>query len=184
MFVVVLAGLASASVHAQAAAGPQDQAQISSAVAPASQPGTIVGTVTDVNDLPVPEATVALSGSDHSEIRTVTTNESGFFEIHGVQPRNPYQVQIRAAGFKEWESPAVTLEPGEYKIQDVPQLRLEEVTTSVVVTPETNDEIAIEQVKTAENQRILAKQREERHGDEAGLKGSDMRDCGLRRLRQ
>lgn len=155
ILVIVLAGLALASAHAQTVAGYAEDARISSVVAAASQPGTIVGTVTDVNDSPVPGAAVALSGSGHNEIRTVTTNENGFFEIHDIQPGNPYQVQIRAAGFREWESSAVTLGPGEYKIQDVPQLQIEEVTTSVVVTPETTDEMAIEQVKTAESQRIL-----------------------------
>lgn len=155
ILVLVLAGLASVSSHAQAAAGQPNDPQAGSAIASAPQPATVVGTVTDLNDSPVPGATIALESGDHSEIRTVTTNESGFFEIHDVQPGNPYQVHIRAAGFKAWESPAVTLGPGEYKIQDVPQLQLEEVTTSVIVTPETNDEMAIEQVKTAENQRLL-----------------------------
>jgi len=154
-FVFALALFASGSLHAQAAGLQPDNSQTSEVATTAPPAGTIVGTLTDVNDFPVSGATVALEGSDHSEISSVTTNDNGFFQIRDVQPGNAYQVRIRAAGFQEWESAALTLGPGEYKIEDTPQLRLEEVTTSVVVTPATNDEIAIEQVKTAENQRLL-----------------------------
>ena len=89
------------------------------------------------------------------DLRTVTTDANGFFQIHDVQPGDSYHVQIRAAGFAEWESPNVVLEPGQYKIEDAPALRLEEVTTTVTVTPDGNEEIAIEQVKSEEKQRAL-----------------------------
>lgn len=121
----------------------------------ATQSGTIVGTVTDVNDSPVANATVTLEGSDHAGIRSVTTNEGGFFEIRDIAAGNPYQLHIQAVGFKEWDSPVVTLEPGQHRIEDVPQLQIEEVETVVTVTPETTQEMAIEQVKTEEKQRAL-----------------------------
>lgn len=109
-----------------------------------------------MNDAPVSGVTVALQGSDfspNSEVRTVTTNESGFFEIRDVVAGRPYVVSIRAAGFSEWDSPAVTLEPGQSKILDVDKLRIEEVQTLVTVTPESSEEIATEEVKTEEKQR-------------------------------
>jgi carboxypeptidase family protein len=152
-FAVLLCSFASASLRAQAPAGPlpSDPAE----TAGSSQTGIILGTVTDLNDSPVPGATVALQGSDAGDIRSVTTNESGFFEIRDVEPGLPYKVIIRAAGFSEWDSPAVTLEPGQSKILDVSKLQIQEVQTLVKVTPETSEQIAIEQVKTEEKQRVL-----------------------------
>jgi len=121
--------------------------------APVSETGIIRGTVTDINDAPVLGATVALQGRDPNDVRSVTTNENGFFEIREVEPGLPYEVSIRAPGFSEWKSSGVTLEPGESRILDVSKLPLEEVRTDIVVTPESSDEIAIEQVQTEEKQR-------------------------------
>jgi hypothetical protein len=121
-----------------------------------SQTGQILGTVTDINDGPVPGATVSLKGSEPGDVRSVTTDENGFFEIGDVEPGRPYEVSIRAAGFSEWESPVVTIEPGQSKILEVSKLEIEEVQTSITVTPESSEEIATEQVKTEERQRGFA----------------------------
>jgi hypothetical protein len=170
-FAVVLSALTFASLSAQVTANPlvgdavttagTEEAQRSAGQdpsGPSNQPqnpqaGIIVGTVTDMNDAPVPGASVTLQGSDPGDVRSVTTNESGFFEIRDVEPGRPYQVSIRAAGFAEWDSPAVTLEPGQSKILDVSKLQIQEVQTIITVTPETSEEIATEQVKAAERQR-------------------------------
>lgn len=149
VFAVLLSAFASASLFAQETAGtlPTDSA------AAISRQGMIVGTVTDINDSPVPRASVALQGIDPGDVRSVATNESGFFEIRDVEPGRSYQVSIRAAGFAEWKSPVVTLEPGQSKILDVSKLQIEEVQTAVIVTPESTEQMAIEQVKTEEKQR-------------------------------
>jgi Carboxypeptidase regulatory-like domain len=118
-----------------------------------SQTGIILGTVTDINDAPVSGAGVSLQGRDPNDFRSVATNENGFFEIRDVQPGVPYEVSIRAEGFAEWESPVVTLEPGQSKILDVSKLRPEEVRTAISVTPASSDQIATEQVKSEEKQR-------------------------------
>jgi hypothetical protein len=152
-FALVLSAFASAPLFAQAPAGPLPND--SAVTASSSQAGIILGTVTDINDFPVPGATVSLRGSDSSDVRSVTTNESGFFELRDVEPGRPYQVSIDAAGFAEWNSPALTLEPGQSKILDVSKLQIQEVQTLVKVTPESSQEIAIEQVKTEEKQRVL-----------------------------
>ncbi len=147
----------------QSQAQQSDQAELSS---PSEQPddekssvaqtGIIIGTVTDVNDTPVPSATVTLQGQDPNDVRSVTTNENGFFEIRDVEPGRPYQVRIHAAGFSEWQSPVVALDPGQSKILDVSKLQIEEVQTNVTVTPESSQEIAIQQVKAEEKQRGFA----------------------------
>lgn len=129
---------------------PQNQGGEQSSV---SQTGTMMGTITDVGGAPVPGAVVTLQGSDASDVRSVTTNENGFYEIRDVAVGRPYQIKISAAGFAEWDSPTLTLNPGHSKILDVANLRIEEVQTSVRVTPEGSDEIATEQVKADEKQR-------------------------------
>ena len=150
MFAIALCTFASASLFAQGTALPsQNQNEQQTSV---SQPGIIMGTITDVNDTPVSGASVALQGRDSSDLRLVTTDENGYFEIRDVEPGRPYQVNIRAAGFSEWDSPIVTLGSGQSEILDA-KLRIEEVQTAVTVTPESSDEIATEQVKAQEKQR-------------------------------
>jgi len=120
---------------------------------PHSQSGTILGTVSDINDNPVAGATIGLHGTEPSDVLTVMTNEDGFFEIHDVEPGNPYQVTISATGFANRESPVVVLKPGQREVLDVNKLRIEEVHTTVTVTPESSDEMAAQQVKIEEKQR-------------------------------
>ena len=116
--------------------------------------GSIVGTVTDVNSDTVPQATVVLEGSDASDRRTVVASDSGYFEFHDVKPGIPYQVKINAAGFSEWSSPLITLEPSQFKILTDIRLQIELARTTVNVT-QTSEEVATEQVKAEETQRVL-----------------------------
>jgi hypothetical protein len=148
-FAIALCTFASASLCAQSTALPPQNQNDS-----VPQPGIIMGTITDVNEGPVPGASVALQGRDSSDLRLVTTNENGFFEFRDVEPGRPYRVNIRAAGFLEWDSPIVTLGSGQSEILDA-KLRIEGVQTAVTVTPESSDEIATEQVKAQEKQRVL-----------------------------
>lgn len=118
------------------------------------QPGTMVGTVTDVNQDTVPNATVVLECPANSDPPSVVTNENGYFEFHDVKPGISYQVRITAAGFADWQSPAVILGPGQFKILDDIQLRIKTELTTVQVTYD-SVEVATEQVKVQEQQRIL-----------------------------
>lgn len=134
----------------QSAAFPAQNQAVRGSV---SQKGIVQGTVSDVNDTPVPEATVILRERDSIDFRSVTTNEHGFFEISDVEAEKPYQVSIEAEGFSEWDSPVFTLEPGGHKILNVSRLRPKEVKTAVTVTPSSSDQIATKQVEAAERQR-------------------------------
>ncbi len=122
--------------------------------APRPQPGIIVGTVIDVNNSPVPGATVSLEGPELKSPRTVVTNSNGFFEFNDVEPGNPYHVNIGAQGFASWTSPDVTLTPGQYIILPVNKLRIAKEVTTVTVgySPE---EVATEQVRIEEKQRVF-----------------------------
>jgi hypothetical protein len=64
---------------------------------------------------------------------------------------------ISADGFANWTSPEVSLKPGQYLIPAGSQLRIGEAVTSisVVSSPASADEIAAEQVKTEEKQRVF-----------------------------
>jgi hypothetical protein len=120
---------------------------------PVSEPATIVGTVTDINGQPVEGATVSLKGPRATDLRKVTTSGLGFFELDDVATGISYHVTVSATGFAQWESPLIVLQPGEREQLDVGKLRIEEVHTTVTVSPESSDEIAMQQVKIEEKQR-------------------------------
>jgi hypothetical protein len=116
--------------------------------------GKIVGTVTDVNGDPVPHSTVVLKGAGTGERRTVLTPESGYFEFHDVTPGTPYEISVNAKDFADWTSPAITLEPGQFKIVTGIRLRIETQRTSVDVHYDPV-EVATEQFKAEEQQRVF-----------------------------
>ena len=121
---------------------------------PALQLGSIVGTVTDVNGDTVANASVVLAGSDANDRRTAVASDNGYFEFHDVKPGIPYQIHISAQGFSEWNSAPVTLAPGQFKILTDIRLQIELARTTVNVT-QTPEEVATEQVKVEETQRVL-----------------------------
>jgi carboxypeptidase family protein len=121
---------------------------------PETQMGSIVGTVSNVNGDTVANANVVLEGSDPNDRRTATTNETGFFEFHDVKPGIPYHLTIKAEGLAEWTSPVVTIEPAQYKLLTDIRLRVAMLRTTVAVT-QTAEEVATEQVKNEERQRIF-----------------------------
>jgi hypothetical protein len=124
--------------------------------APKPQPGIVVGTVTDVNNDAVPGATVSLAGPALKDPRSAVSNDNGSFQFNDVEP-GTYQVIVSAQGFANWTSPAIMLKPGQYAILPVSKLRIAEaLTTITVASPAASlDEIAAEQVKVEEQQRIF-----------------------------
>jgi hypothetical protein len=124
--------------------------------APKPQPGIIVGTVTDLNDDSVPSATVVLEGPALKNPRTVVSNENGFFEFKDVEP-GTYQVTVSAQGFANWTSPAVIVKPSQYEILTGSKLHIATALTTInVASPVASaEEIAAEQVKVEEQQRVF-----------------------------
>jgi len=125
--------------------------------APKPQPGIIVGTVTDVNDDTVPDATVVLEGPALKDPRAVVSNDKGFFEFNNVEPGTTYHVTISAKGFANWTSPTVVLKPGQYEILTGSKLHVAELRTAITVNSSaaSPEEIAAEQVKIEEHQRVF-----------------------------
>src|SRR5271157_143394 len=114
--------------------------------------GSVLGTVVDISDDPVPDATVVLQGPAGDRL-TVVTNDSGSFAFNHVTAGIAYQVAVTAEGFAEWAS-SVTVEPGQEKtITDI-KLRILTVQRAVTVSY-SEKEVAAQQLKAEEQQRIL-----------------------------
>jgi Carboxypeptidase regulatory-like domain len=121
--------------------------------APDSEKGHITGTVIDVNNDAVPGASVVLESVLLRNPRTVESGDNGFFEFDDLDP-GIYTVSINAKGFANWTSPAIIVNPGQYVILTGSKLNIAKAltTVSVIFSPE---QIAVEQVKLQEQQRIL-----------------------------
>jgi Carboxypeptidase regulatory-like domain len=125
--------------------------------APKPKTATIVGTVTDVDNDAVAGATVVLEGPAIKNPRTIVSNDNGFFEFNNVEPGSTYHVTVRAQGFADWISPPVSPNPGQYAILTGSKLHIAQaLTTITVAAPAASpEEIAAEQVKIEEKQRIF-----------------------------
>jgi Carboxypeptidase regulatory-like domain len=122
--------------------------------APKPEAGHITGTVTDVNDDPVPGATVVLEGSALGDLRAVVSNNNGFFEFNDLEAGPSYHVNISAQGFANWTSPAVILKPGETLILTGSKLQIAQAQTTVSVVY-SSEQVATEEVKIEEQQRVF-----------------------------
>jgi Carboxypeptidase regulatory-like domain len=142
IWLLTLAAIAAAPLAAQDVNAPKPEA------------GHITGTVTDVNDDPVPSATVVLEGPAPGGARTVQSNDNGFFEFNDLEAGVPYHVTVSAPGFANWTSPAVILKPGETQILTGSKLQIAQAQTTVSVVYSA-EEVATEEVKIAEQQRVL-----------------------------
>lgn len=117
------------------------------------QPASIAGTVTDTSGGIVPGATVIIEGGAKST-ESVAADGNGFFEIDHVIPGTAYQVIVSAKGFGDWKSSAISLSPGQYDILSNIKLPILGDAASVRVIA-SQEELAVEQVKIEEQQRVL-----------------------------
>lgn len=122
--------------------------------APVPQPGTLTGTVTDVDGAAIPGAIVSLvDAASANNALSTKTDIHGYFTLANVQSAFPVHVVVTAAGFTSWDSPSATLSPGQYfEIRDI-KLTIATVDTSV--TAVFAEQLALEQVKAEEKQRVL-----------------------------
>ena len=112
----------------------------------------ILGTVVDIGDDPIPNATVTLlaPAADHLD---AITKDDGSFAFHDVTPGIAYQITVSAEGFEEWSSP-VTVVPGQDNTLADIKLRILAVQRAVTVTY-SSQESAAQQLKDEEQQRVL-----------------------------
>jgi Carboxypeptidase regulatory-like domain len=114
--------------------------------------GSILGTVVDGNNDPVPDATVVLQSPSASPI-TVVTKDDGAFAFHDVIPGINYRIDITAAGLSRWSS-SVTVDPGQEKTLTDIVLRILVVQPAVTVRY-SSKEVAAQQLKAEEQQRVV-----------------------------
>jgi len=117
-----------------------------------SKTGSIVGTVVDTGDDPIPNATVALQGLAVDRV-TAVTKDDGSFAFRDVKPGIAYEITVTAEGFAAWSS-SVTIEPGQDKTLADIKLRILAVKRAVTVSY-SSKEVAAQQLKAEEHQRIL-----------------------------
>jgi Carboxypeptidase regulatory-like domain len=115
--------------------------------------GSISGDVTDVDGLVIPDATITLDEPSSSDSQTVTANETGFFVLRSVDPTIPHTIVIHANGFGDWTSPTFTLTPGQaFELSDI---KLKAAIVETTVSAVTVEQMALEEVKAAEKQRVF-----------------------------
>lgn len=95
-----------------------------------STTGSIRGTITDPNGANVPGAQVTVSGTTGD--RTVTTNDSGFYEVTNLKP-GQYNVRVVQPGFSATVANNQTVYVGKTTTVDV-KLAVGEATATVEVT--------------------------------------------------
>ena len=119
---------------------------------PGVSPGAISGTVVDQNGNFVFSARVRLEREGHIEKREAESDKEGHFAFAGV-PAGPFRLTISAVSFADQEVPGI-LHPGE--ALELPPISLAiAAATSEVRVSVTNYELAEEQVKIQETQRVL-----------------------------
>jgi len=114
--------------------------------------GTILGTVVDTTDDPIPAANVILQGPAGDRLTAVTKDDGGF-AFDQAPAGVAYQITVTAEGFADWNS-SITLEPGQNKTLPEIKLRILAVQRAVTVSY-SSKEVATQQLKAEEQQRIL-----------------------------
>ncbi len=114
--------------------------------------GTILGTVVDTTDDPIPAAHVILQGLAGDRL-TASTKDDGGFAFDQAAAGVAYQITVTAEGFADWNS-SITVEPGENKTLPEIKLRILAVQRAVTVSYSSKD-VATQQLKAEEQQRML-----------------------------
>jgi hypothetical protein len=118
-----------------------------------SNAGSISGTVLDINGGVVPGAQITLLALDHPSSRMVLSDDAGGFSFSALAPGR-FQFTVTSAGLETYSSSEIVLLPDEKLI--VPEFKLSPAaTTTNVQVSVTQIELATEQLKTQEQQRVL-----------------------------
>ena len=132
---------------ANQAVAPRPDAQ-----SPAALLGAVSGEVMDPNGNPLVSAHVTLQRDGSALVAATSSDAEGRFVFNEVTP-GPFKVNISAEGFASREVPGM-LGAGEAMVLPQTILTIAEATTEVEVRV-TNYELAEEQVKIEETQRVL-----------------------------
>lgn len=114
--------------------------------------GIISGRIVDQNGSFIVSAHVKLAREGHPPVQEVVSDAEGHFTLVGVAA-GPFQITVAAEGFATRELPGI-LDPGEALAMPEIALTIAAATTEVQVRV-TNYELAEEQIKVQEMQRVL-----------------------------
>jgi hypothetical protein len=135
---------------------PQPQAGVQSSANPlpeAKGDARISGAILDTTGAVVPGAQVSLTQLDGKTLFTLVSGAGGEFTFSQL-PAGSYIVTVYARGFAPYTSAAITLSSRQsYEVSDI-RLAIGSAFTEVTVRP--TEEIAAEQIKVQETQRVLA----------------------------
>jgi len=122
--------------------------------APESTVGIVGGTVEDVNGAIVPKAALTLKCSLPCRDQTTMASDSGAFEFRNLTLGVPYQLTANVSGFKPWTSSTILLSAGRWNVL-LTDVRIQPEDATSVTVYASQEQIAAEQVKLEERQRIL-----------------------------
>ena len=134
--------------------GDSDKSEAPATSAPHGDPGTLSGTVLDVNGDLVPGATVVLDTPQAEDHRELLAGDNAAFSFTDLTPGIPYNLSVKAKGFSDWTSSTIILNPGQYEFLTDIRIKVEGEATSVTVYA-SNGQLAAEQVRLEEQQRVL-----------------------------
>ena len=120
--------------------------------APEPQPASINGFAADADGDAIPGATVRADSTAPSEHHKVVADQTGYFILKGLRPSVTYHITVSAKGFADWTSPDVVLTPGQEEEISGIKLAVSSVQSVNAALPE---EVALEEVKAEEHQRVL-----------------------------
>lgn len=122
--------------------------------APEPQTATITGVVTDADDAIIPGAAVSIDGpTSNDHFAGVAAGGDGSFVLNNLHPSVPYHVVVTAHGFANWSSRALILQPGQHL--DLTDVKLTVSTVETSITAIQPEQLAFEQVKNEEAQRVF-----------------------------
>lgn len=121
--------------------------------APTAQPASLTGTVVDVRNDPIPQANIALNGPTSADSASTVANDSGFFAFRNLRPGISYRLTVTAKGFADWSSLPIVLKSGQ--MLDLTSIRLDIPVVQTTVVALTAEQLATQEVKVAEKQRVL-----------------------------
>jgi carboxypeptidase family protein len=157
---IVLLLVFAGSAQPQTSAGtgptlPHPPSQENSSEQPPAKkfPGSITGTLVDETGASIAGATVKFTGSDSSAAREVQSDADGQFSFANVPP-GPFLVTISSPGFAGKTTSGV-LGSGEARVLQPITIGIATAVTEIQVTPKTQEEIAEQQIKVQEQQRVL-----------------------------
>jgi len=120
--------------------------------APSATAASLHGTVADTNGGAAAGAQATLTNQATGARSTATADDEGSFSLTGLMPGN-YLLEVAANGFAPWKSPAFALGAGEHR--EVAGITLKVATTTDVQVSYTEEEMAEDEMRIEEKQRVL-----------------------------